>query len=157
MKEQYYSLKIPVQIVALQKSNFYESRWRNVYAFGIVLVCRLFHDNAYFTGIYCTWLGTFTESANVDYHLSFADEVEQTSISICRKQREVCRFRFCLKQTNRSCRFPQYTYAAISNGKQKPKRISIIRLPFAHHANRKFAVCLFVNEETNENYPFETD
>jgi hypothetical protein len=40
-------------------------------------------------------------------------------------------------------------YAAISNGKQKPKQFSLIRLPFAHQV-----VCPYVDEETDGSYPF---
>jgi hypothetical protein len=37
------------------------------------------------------------------------------------------------------------------NGKQKSRRFSFIRLPFAHRA---YIVCPPVDEETNGNYPF---
>jgi hypothetical protein len=42
-----------------------------------------------------------------------------------------------------------YIYAAISNGKQKPRQFSLTSLLFAHHANGNVLfVCLFVKEQT---------
>jgi hypothetical protein len=35
-------------------------------------------------------MGTFAVTANVNYRLSFADQGEQTSVFLCRKQTEVC-------------------------------------------------------------------
>ncbi len=44
-------------------------------------------------------------------------------------------------------------YAAVSNGKRKPRRFSLIRLPFAHLANGSLSfVRLF--RRTNGSYPF---
>jgi hypothetical protein len=42
-----------------------------------------------------------------------------------------------------------YIYAPVSNGKRKPRRLSLIRLPFAHRANGSFVVCPFADDETN--------
>jgi hypothetical protein len=42
-------------------------------------------------------MGTFAETAIVDYHLSFAGTKENElpfSVSVCSKQTEVCHFRF---------------------------------------------------------------
>jgi hypothetical protein len=38
-------------------------------------------------------MGTFAKTAVVDYHLLFADQGKQTSVSVCSKQTEICRFR----------------------------------------------------------------
>jgi hypothetical protein len=37
-------------------------------------------------------------------------------------------------------------YAAVSNGKWKSRQLSLIRLLFAHRANRNFLVCLFLTK-----------
>jgi hypothetical protein len=39
-------------------------------------------------------MGTFAETAIVNYHLSFADQGKQTSIFLLQQQTEVCRFCF---------------------------------------------------------------
>jgi hypothetical protein len=39
-------------------------------------------------------MGTFAETAIVDYRLEFAEQGKQTFLSVCNKQTEVCRFRF---------------------------------------------------------------
>jgi hypothetical protein len=42
-------------------------------------------------------MGTLAETAIVDYHLSFADQEKTNfrfSVSVCRKETEVCHFRF---------------------------------------------------------------
>jgi hypothetical protein len=38
--------------------------------------------------------------------------------------------------------------------KMEAQAIFLIRLPFAHRAKRKFVICLFVDEGTNESCPF---
>jgi hypothetical protein len=43
-------------------------------------------------------------------------------------------------------------YTPVSNGKWKPRRFSLIRLPFAHRANGSLSVSPFVSEETNGSY-----
>jgi hypothetical protein len=95
-------------------------------------------------------MGTFAETAIVDYHLSFADQGKQTFI-----------FGFHLQQTNINCRFPLvsfsiYIYAAILNGKWKTKAQTIFLDPFTicSLCKRKIVVCPVVDEEKNGNYPF---
>jgi hypothetical protein len=43
--------------------------------------------------VYHALMGMFAETANVDYHLLFADQGKQTSVSACSKQMEVAIFR----------------------------------------------------------------
>jgi hypothetical protein len=64
-------------------------------------------------------MGTFAETANVDYRLSFADQGKQTAIFHfrLRKQRKFSIFVFRLQQTNRSCRFPLVQFSQIENGR----------------------------------------
>jgi hypothetical protein len=50
-------------------------------------------------------MGTFAETAIVDYRLSFADQGKQTSVSVCSKQTEVCRFRFPFVENKRKLPF----------------------------------------------------
>jgi hypothetical protein len=47
-----------------------------------------------------------------------------------------------------------YIYAAISNGNRKPRRFSVIQLPFARCANKRKFFLSFADEETNGSYPF---
>jgi hypothetical protein len=42
----------------------------------------------------------------------------------------------------------------MENEKRKPRRFSLIRLPFAHRAKNCFSFCPFIDEETNGSYPF---
>jgi hypothetical protein len=55
-------------------------------------------------------MGTFAETTNIDYCLSFADQGKQTSIFHFpfAENKRVCRFRFRLQQTNGSCHFYIY-------------------------------------------------
>jgi hypothetical protein len=50
-------------------------------------------------------MGTFAETAIVDYHLLFANQRKQTSVSVsvCSKQMKIAIFIFRLEQTKRSC------------------------------------------------------
>jgi hypothetical protein len=94
--------------------------------------------------------------------------------SVCRKQTEICHFCFPFAANKRKFQFSVYIYiataakgkqkqqtsvcflykyiiyiyiyAAISNGKRKFRRFSLICLPFAHHIS--FDVCPFVYDET---------
>jgi hypothetical protein len=50
-------------------------------------------------------MGTYAETAIVDYRLSFADQEKQTFVSICSKQIEVCRFRFPFAENRRKLPF----------------------------------------------------
>ncbi len=50
-------------------------------------------------------MGTFAETAIVDYRLSFVDQGKQTSVSVCSKQTEVCRFRFPFVENERKLPF----------------------------------------------------
>jgi hypothetical protein len=103
--------------------------------------------------------GHVFEPANIDYPLSFADQGKQTSV-----------FCFRLQQTNGSCCLYFYTnthihiahiyiytciytyiyiYAVIPNGKLKPRRFSLILLPFAHRANGSLTfICLLTKKQT---------
>ncbi len=89
-------------------------------------------------------MGTFAETANVDYRLSFADQEKQTS---------VFRFPFSiLQQSKGSCRFPYiykntyihvFIYAVVSNGKRTCpskiyKYIYIYIDVFSAHLSRYF-------------------
>jgi hypothetical protein len=96
-------------------------------------------------------MSTFTERANVDCRLSFAENKRKFAASVSR-----------LQQTNGSCcHFPLFQiygiyipvhiylyiylyiyiyihiYVAVSNAKWnwQPRQVSLIRLPFAHHAD----------------------
>jgi hypothetical protein len=54
-------------------------------------------------------MGTFAETVNVVYHLSFADKGKQTSVFRFRLQQKKLKFAlsvFSLQQKNGSCRFP---------------------------------------------------
>jgi hypothetical protein len=46
-------------------------------------------------------MGSSAETAIVDYHLSFADQGKQTSVFICSKQTEVCRFNVQFSENKR--------------------------------------------------------
>jgi hypothetical protein len=52
-------------------------------------------------------MGTFAETANVDYRSSFADQGNKHpfSFSVCSKQTEVCRFYFLLAENKRKLLF----------------------------------------------------
>jgi hypothetical protein len=51
-------------------------------------------------------MGTFAETAIVDYHLSFADQGKQNSVSVFSKQTtEVCHFRFPFAANKRKLHF----------------------------------------------------
>jgi hypothetical protein len=75
-------------------------------------------------------MGTFAETAIVDYRLSFADQGKKTSIYRFRlqQQTEVCRNRFPFASYKQKLPFLDintsvfqiYIYAAISNAKRKP-------------------------------------
>jgi hypothetical protein len=92
-------------------------------------------------------MGTFAETANVGYRLSFADQEKQTSIY---------HFQFA---ANKRCCYPNiyisiypyiyiyiYIYAAVSNGKWKMEAHAIFLNPmtFCSSCKRKFVVCPFV-------------
>jgi hypothetical protein len=47
-------------------------------------------------------MGTFAETANVDYRLLFADQGNNFPFSVCRKQMEVCHFRFLFAANKQS-------------------------------------------------------
>jgi hypothetical protein len=47
-----------------------------------------------------------------------------------------------------------YIYAEVLNRKQKPSQFSLIHSPFAHCANWKLVVCLFVDKEVNVSFAF---
>jgi hypothetical protein len=107
-------------------------------------------------------MGTSAETAIVDYHLLIANQGKQTSV-----------FRFHLQQTNGSlpfpfsvCHFHLVSFLCVCGGvgacvsvsiyiyiylylyeNWKPKRFSLIRLPFAHQ--RKLSVC----KQTKQTYP----
>jgi hypothetical protein len=54
-------------------------------------------------------MGTFAETGNVDYHLSFADQGKETSVFQFRLQQTSKNFPFsvfCLQQTYGTCCFP---------------------------------------------------
>jgi hypothetical protein len=85
-------------------------------------------------------MGTFAETTNVDYRLSFADQGNKLpfSISFAENKWKFAVSIFRLQQINRRCCFPsvlfsvsKYTYLSISifiyvlpNGKRKPKQFS---------------------------------
>ncbi len=101
-------------------------------------------------------------TANVDYHLSFADQGKQTIrfpytvyiyIHILKRQHiysidiniHVC---VCVYVCIHI--YIYNIYAAISTGKRKPRRFSLILLFFAHYANGSLPfVCLFTEKQTD--------
>jgi hypothetical protein len=100
-------------------------------------------------------MGTFAETAFVDYRVSFADQGKQTSVSVGSKQTEVCRFRFPFAANKQKlpsvCGIPETWRHGIqiSNRKQKLRRFSLIHLPFAHCANVSLSfVRLLTNKQT---------
>jgi hypothetical protein len=90
-------------------------------------------------------MGTFAETAIVDYCLSFADQGKQTGVlHICLQQKNVSLpfpFSVCSKQMEvaifREFRF-LYTYMLTlfqtPNRKRKPRRFFLFHLQFLHHA-----------------------
>jgi hypothetical protein len=79
-------------------------------------------------------MGTFAETANVDYHLSFADQGEQ-----------IFHFPYIYIETAIYISMLFQT----ENGKRNPRRFSIIRLPFARRANRCLSFFhLFTKKQT---------
>ncbi len=90
-------------------------------------------------------MGPFAETEIVDYHLSFVNPgKQQTNGSLpfplsVYKYAEVSLDIYIFICT---CVYMYiYRYATISNGKLKPRRFSLIRLPFAHSANESLSVC----------------
>ncbi len=55
-------------------------------------------------------MGKFAETANADYHLLFADQGKQTSVSVCSKETEVCCFRFPFATNKQKFAFPFSIY-----------------------------------------------
>jgi hypothetical protein len=97
------------------------------------------------------------------------------TVPVYSKEKEVCRFHFPFAINKRKLPFSvssifrvcggvgRYVCAIYSiccrfkqnNGKLKPRRCSIICLPFAHRSNRILTrVCPFVDKETNGSYLF---
>jgi hypothetical protein len=112
-------------------------------------------------------MGTFAETAIVDYCLSSADQGKALlfSISVCSKQTKVCRF--CLPFAANKQRYP---FSVISvfvnintvnmlsfhtkNGKQTPKLFSLICLSFAHRENGSLLFVRLLTKITNISSPF---
>ncbi len=105
-------------------------------------------------------MGTFAETVNIDYHLSFVGQGKQTSVfHFCFHQRtKVDCFRFPFAAYKRSSVFHIYIYicryTAVSNGKWKPRRFSLIQLPFAHHTNIGLLFVCLLTKKRYRSYPF---
>jgi hypothetical protein len=56
-------------------------------------------------------MGTFAETANINYGLLFADQGKQTSVFRLQKTNENLPFPFCLQQTNGTCSFPPVSFS----------------------------------------------
>jgi hypothetical protein len=114
-------------------------------------------------------MGTFAETAIVDYRSSFANEGKQTSVFYFRlqQQTEVCQCClplgankwklpfsvssvFCIHMLRICCLFNMYIYATVSNRKRITKAQAIFLNPFTVNSlcKCKFVVCPFVDEET---------
>jgi hypothetical protein len=93
-------------------------------------------------------MGTLAETEIVDYHLSFANPGKSQSngslpFPFSVNKYGILKFHYIYIYINiyvyvYIC---IYIYAAISNEKLKPRRFSLIRLPFAHSANESLSVC----------------
>jgi hypothetical protein len=93
-------------------------------------------------------VGTFSETAIVDYryHLSFADQGKQISVSSVIPVYIYRIFIYVYIKTY------GIHYAAVLNGKQRLGLFSFITLPFADYAHGSFSFCPFVDKETNGSY-----
>jgi hypothetical protein len=109
-------------------------------------------------------MGTFAETAIVDYRLSFADQGKQTSFFrflfsngslpipffFCNKQTEVAIFVSSVFRLRNSGNTDNGDMES-SNGKRKTEDHAIFLNPstVCSSCKRKFVVCPFVDEETN--------
>jgi hypothetical protein len=107
-------------------------------------------------------MGTFAETSIVDYPYRVLTKGKQTSISVCSKPTEVCRFSvFRFQVTNGSCRFPYFPFYILrtpeiwrhEHGKFKrktePMQFSFINLLFATRANESLSfVRLLMKNQT---------
>ncbi len=96
-------------------------------------------------------MGTFDETAIVDYSLSFADQEKQTSV-----------FHFRLQQTNGSCRF-RFPYIHIHTYMYiyfygKWKKMAVIRLQWTKRTFLTIYATIYVrsNEEVNYHLPLDS-
>jgi hypothetical protein len=132
-------------------------------------------------------MGTFAETAIINYCLSFADQGKQTYGFCFRSQQsEVCCFCFLFAENNGSCHFPFAKFRKrgdkdmetwkwrhrhrnmeheemetwrhqTENGKRKPGQFSLIHLPFAHHANITLSVLRLLMNKQTEVIRWQTD
>jgi hypothetical protein len=92
-------------------------------------------------------MGTFAETANFDYRLTFADQGKQTSVFRCR-------FRLVLLSVYIYIETTAYIFIYIYNNIsihriRKPRRFSLIRLLVVHRVNGSFLfVRLFTKKQT---------
>jgi hypothetical protein len=103
-------------------------------------------------------MGTFAETVIVDCHLCFADQEKQTSVfcflfpyiytHICTDNVTIYMYVYMCIYIHIYIHI--YIYAAFSNGKRKPRRFSLIRIPLAQHANGSLP--FVVDEKTNGSY-----
>ncbi len=66
-------------------------------------------------GVHIDW-HVSTETAIIDFHLSFADQGNQTSVSVCSKQTEVRRFRFPFAKETEIAVFRWFRFSCVCVG-----------------------------------------
>jgi hypothetical protein len=91
-------------------------------------------------------MGTFAETTVVDYRLLFADQENKLPffVSVYSRQTEVAIF------VSSVCWIYSINIFQMGNGKQKPRRFSLIRLPFSHHANGSLSFLRLLTKEQRE-------
>jgi hypothetical protein len=100
-------------------------------------------------------MGTFTEIAIVDYLLSFDYQAERTSpFPFAANKSKVCHFRFLLAANKWKFMF---SVSSITNGKQKPRRFSLIYFPFAHRKNGSLSFVRKLANKQTEVIRLQTD
>jgi hypothetical protein len=83
-------------------------------------------------------------TAIADYHLSFADQGKQTFVFLSQQT----------KGTSSVSSIFRRIYPAVSNRKRKHRQFSLTLFTVCALYKQKFAVCPFVDKETNGSYPF---
>ncbi len=113
-------------------------------------------------------MGTFAETAIIDYHLGIycwptKENKLLLSISIRSKQTEVGRLCFLCTANKQKLPFSissviyLYKYSAVKSRKLKSRRFSLIRLPFSHRANGSLSFVCFLTKKPMEVIRLQTD